>query len=67
MFGMLVVYCYKNVDVLEWVSWLRLSFIAGALVLGLHFWKRTCFFPFQQGTIFLYVLVQKSLSKLNVE
>ena len=42
MFGMLVVYCYKNVDVLSGYHGLP-DFIAGALVLGLHFWKKNMF------------------------
>ena len=59
MFGMLVVYCYKNVDVLSGYHGLP-DFIAGALVLGLHFWKRICFF-LSRWHNFLYVFSAKSL------
>ena len=58
MFGMLVVYCYKNVDVLSSYHGLP-DFIAGALVLGLHFWKKNMFLSISVGTIFYMFLVQK--------
>lgn len=58
MFGMLVVYCYKNVDVLSGYYGLP-DFIAGALVLGLHFWKKNMFLSISAGTIFYMFLVQK--------
>ena len=58
MFGMLVVYCYKNVDVLSGYHGLP-DFIAGALVLGLHFWKKNMFLSISAGTIFYMFLVQK--------
>ena len=58
MFGMLVVYCYKNVDVLSGYHGLP-DFIAGALVLGVHFWKKNMFLSISAGTIFYMFLVQK--------
>ena len=58
MFGMLVAYCYKNVDVLSGYHGLP-DFIAGALVLGLHFWKKNMFLSISAGTIFYMFLVQK--------
>ena len=66
MFGMLVVYCYKNVDVLSGYHGLP-DFIAGALVLGLHFWKKNMFLSISAGTIFYMFLVQKVFIKANVE
>ena len=66
MFGMLVVYCYKNVDVLSSYHGLP-DFIAGALVLGLHFWKKNMFISISAGTIFYMFLVQKVFILANVE
>ena len=66
MFGMLVVYCYKNVDVLSGYHGLP-DFIAGALVLGLHFWKKNMFLSISAGTIFYMFLVQKIFIYGNVE
>lgn len=57
MFGMLVVYCYKNVDVLNGYHGVP-DFLAGALVLGLHFWKKNMFLSIAAGTLFYMVLVQ---------
>ena len=39
MFGMLVIYCYKNIDIFAEHHGLP-DFIAGVLVLVLHFWKK---------------------------
>ena len=66
MFGMLVVYCYKNVDVLSGYHGLP-DFIAGALVLGLHFWKKNMFLSISAGTIFYMFLVQKVFIEANSE
>jgi uncharacterized protein HI_1737 len=52
------VYCYKNVDVLSGYHGLP-DFIAGALVLVLHFWKKNMFLSISAGTIFYMFLVQK--------
>ncbi|WP_410678196.1 branched-chain amino acid transporter permease [Avibacterium paragallinarum] len=57
MFGMLVVYCYKNVDFATGNHGLP-DFIAGAVVLGLHFWKRNMFLSMIAGTGLYMVLVQ---------
>ncbi|MGY6089461.1 branched-chain amino acid transporter permease [Avibacterium paragallinarum] len=57
MFGMLVVYCYKNVDFATGNHGLP-DFIAGAVVLGLHFWKRNMFLSMSAGTGLYMVLVQ---------
>lgn len=57
MFGMLVVYCYKNVDILHGYHGVP-DFLAGTLVLGLHFWKKNMFLSIAAGTIFYMVLVQ---------
>lgn len=39
MFGMLVVFCYKNIDILHGYRGAP-DFIAGAVTLGLHFWRK---------------------------
>ena len=58
MFGMLVVYCYKNIDVLSGFYGLP-EFIAGAVVLALHFWKRNMFLSIAAGTLLYMFLVQQ--------
>lgn len=58
MFGMLVVYCYKNIDVLSGFHGLP-EFIAGAVVLVLHFWKRNMFLSIAAGTLLYMYLVQQ--------
>ncbi|OOF81485.1 branched-chain amino acid transporter permease [Rodentibacter caecimuris] len=57
MFGMLVVYCYKNIDLLSGYRGIP-DFLAGVLVLGLHFWKKNMFLSIAVGTIFYMGLVQ---------
>lgn len=54
---MLVVYCYKNVDFATGNHGLP-DFIAGAVVLGLHFWKRNMFLSMIAGTGLYMVLVE---------
>ena len=58
MFGMLVVYCYKNLDVLSGYHGLP-DFLAGVLVLILHFWRKNMFLSIAAGTIFYMILVQR--------
>jgi uncharacterized protein HI_1737 len=58
MFGMLVVYCYKNIDVLSGFHGLP-EFIAGAVVLVLHFGKRNMFLSIAAGTLLYMFLVQQ--------
>ena len=58
MFGMLVVYVYKDVDLFAGNHGIP-SFIAGAVVLALHFWKRNMFLSIAVGTILYMLLVQK--------
>lgn len=58
MFGMLVVYCYKNLDVLSGYYGLP-DFLAGVLVLVLHFWRKNMFLSIAAGTIFYMILVQR--------
>ena len=58
MFGMLVVYCYKNVDVLSSYHGLP-DFYCGSFGIGVAFWKRICFFPSRQAQFFYMFLVQK--------
>lgn len=58
MFGMLVVYCYKNVDLFSSYSGLP-DFIAGIATLALHFWKRNMFLSMAVGTVLYMVLVQQ--------
>lgn len=57
MFGMLVVYCYKNTDVLHAYYGIP-EFIAGGITLGLHFWKKNMFLSIAVGTIVYMLLVQ---------
>lgn len=56
MFGMLVIYCYKNIDI--FVGYCGLfDFIVGVLVLVLYFWKKNMFFFIFVGMLFYMVLV----------
>lgn len=58
VFGMLVVYCYKNVDILGQYHGFA-EFSAGLLVVLLHLWQRNMFLSIFAGTAFYMVLVQK--------
>ncbi len=57
MFGMLVVYCYKNVDMFSTYHGLP-DFIAGAVTLALHLWKKNMFLSMAVGTGLYMLLVQ---------
>lgn len=58
VFGLLVVYCYKNVNLFSEHHGLA-EFIAGAVTLTLHFWRKNMFLSIAVGTILYMVLVQK--------
>lgn len=53
--GMLVVYCYKDVDVVGSLHGLP-EFLAGGVVVLLHLWKRNIFLSLLGGTC-LYMLL----------
>lgn len=57
IFGMLVVYCLKNVNVLTGSHGLP-ELIAVVLVVVLHLWKRNMLFSIAAGTICYMLLVQ---------
>ncbi|MCW9718624.1 MULTISPECIES: branched-chain amino acid transporter permease [unclassified Avibacterium] len=57
MFGMLVVYCYKNID-MNTAYFGAPDFIAGGIVLALHFWKKNMFLSIIAGTVIYMFLVQ---------
>ncbi len=58
VFGMLVIYCYKNVDIFSQYHGIA-EFLAGAVVLILHFWKKNMFLSIAVGTLLYMYLVQK--------
>lgn len=58
VFGLLVVYCYKNVDILGQYHGMA-EFIAGAVVVALHVWRGNMFISIGAGTLLYMVLVQK--------
>ncbi|UWZ92665.1 AzlD domain-containing protein [[Pasteurella] aerogenes] len=58
MFGMLVVYCYKNIDITGGYFGLP-DFIAGLVVLVLHFWLKNMFLSMIVGTGLYMFLVQQ--------
>lgn len=55
--GMLVVYCFKSVNVLELPFGLP-ELIAGLVVVVLHIWKRNNLLSIGAGTIIYMILVQ---------
>ncbi|WP_386690901.1 hypothetical protein O1Q79_01228 [Lonepinella sp. MS14434] len=57
MFGMLVVYCYKNIDLLQGHHGIP-DFIAGAVTFALHLWKKNMFLSMAVGTMLYMGLVQ---------
>ena len=57
MFGMLVIYCYKNIDIFSGYRGLPV-FIAGIVTLTLHFWKKNMFLSIAVGTGLYMFLVQ---------
>lgn len=55
--GMLVVYCFKNVSVLEY-PWGIPELIAALWVLGIHAWRRNTLISVFSGVALYMVLVQ---------
>ena len=57
LFGMLVVYCLKGVDILSGSHGLP-ELLAILLVAGLHLWKRQMLLSIAGGTVFYMLLLQ---------
>jgi len=57
IFGMLVVYCLKNVSLLTGNHALP-ELIAVAVTVGLHLWKRQMLFSIAGGTVCYMLLIQ---------
>lgn len=57
MFGMFVVYCYKDIDFMTGHRGIP-EFMAGAAVLILHFWRKNMMLSIGGGTIFYMTLIQ---------
>ncbi len=57
VFGLLVVYCLKNVDILSGSHGIPEA-IAIAAVVGLHLWKKQMLLSIAGGTILYMLLVQ---------
>ena len=57
VFGLLIVYCLKNVSLFSGSHGL-LELIAIAVVVGLHYWKRQMLLSIAGGTICYMLLVQ---------
>ena len=55
--GMLVVYCLKDVEVVQYPYGLP-ELIACAVTAGLHFWKRNYLISIAVGTVLYMLLVQ---------
>ena len=55
--AMLVVYCFKAVDVTRFAGFLPELF-ASLLVIGLHLWRRNPLFSICFGTIFYMILLR---------
>lgn len=57
IFSMLVVYCLKNVELLQWSHGLP-ELISISLVVGLHLWRRNMLLSIAAGTVCYMLLVQ---------
>ncbi|WP_026887992.1 branched-chain amino acid transporter permease [Clostridium beijerinckii] len=57
IFGMLVIYCYKNVDLFSNSHGIP-QLLAGAVVVSLQFWKKNMFLSIGVGTVLYMILVQ---------
>lgn len=57
VFGLLVIYCVKDVSVLQGNHGLP-EILAIALTAGLHLWKKNMFLSIAAGTLFYMALVQ---------
>lgn len=57
VFGLLVIYCLKNVDVMTGSHGLS-ELISIAVVIGLHLWKRNMLISIAGGTVCYMLLVQ---------
>ncbi len=57
IFGMLVVYCLKNVNITVYAFGLP-ELIAIAAVVGLHLWKRQMILSIAAGTVVYMLLIQ---------
>lgn len=57
VFGMLVIYCLKNVDFLGGSHWLP-ELIAMAVTVGIHLWKRQMLLSIAGGTFCYMAMVQ---------
>ena len=57
IFGMLVIYCLKNISVMSGSHSLP-ELIAIAVTVGLHFWKRQMLLSIAGGTVCYMLLVQ---------
>ena len=57
IFGMLIVYCLRNVDVLHFAYGLP-ELIAIAVTISLHLWKRQMLLSIAGGTVCYMLLVQ---------
>lgn len=56
VFGMLIIYCLRNVDILTGTH--GLPELAGILVTaGVHLWKRQMFLSIAAGTVFYILLI----------
>lgn len=57
VFGMLVVYCFRGVQILSGTHGIP-ELIAALIVIGLHLWKRQMLLSIAGGTIAYMLLVQ---------
>ena len=55
--GMLVVYCYRSVEILSFPFGLP-ELIAGAFVVGLHIWRRNTLLSIVSGTAIYMILIR---------
>lgn len=56
VFGLLVIYCFKDVDLLKGSHGIP-ELIASAVVAGLHLWKKNMFLSIAGGTVCYMILL----------
>ena len=57
MMGLLVIYCFKDLDFLSYASWLP-AFLASLVTAGLQLWRRNMILSIAVGTALYMILIR---------